>query len=50
MRTTFFTTFDGEHKHHFDHDGRVDCDDHYDQELTTMAMFDSVTGIFKQNM
>ena len=49
VRTTFLTTFCGEHKHHFYSDAHADCDDHYDQELTTMALFDPVTGIFKRN-
>ena len=49
VRTTFLTTFCGEHKYHFYSDAHADCDDHYDQELTTMALFDPVTGIFKQN-
>ena len=49
VRTTFLTTFGGEHKHHFYSDAHADCDDHYDQELTTMALFDPVTGIFKRN-
>ena len=49
VRTTLLTTFGGEQKHHFYRDAHADCDDHYDQELTTMALFDPVTGIFKQD-
>ena len=44
VRTTFLTTFGGEHKHHFYSDAHADCDDHYDQELTTMALCDSFSG------